>query len=296
MKMMQRAMWVAVMMVAMGGWTEEVRGDGIDRPASADPIPRFTIQADTNCVVDNLTGLMWARNANLPGATQSWAQAIAFCKNLNYGGHTDWRLPTLREFNRLMVTFTNTSVRLSNTEGTAKWKEGDPFTNVRVSDYYWLCTTTVGESAGAGLINLQSCLGISQQDETTGVGYVWPVRDVKSDGSSAGGAELGVGGEPCLVKDGKPGADIVIADKPLRAVKLAAVELQTYIEKISGALLPITITPGTNVGAHIYVGRSAHTDKLNITDDGLQGGAFRMVSGKDYLVLLGHDKDFTPNQ
>ena len=79
MKMMQRAMWVAVMMVAMGGWTEEVRGDGIDRPASADPIPRFTIQADTNCVVDNLTGLMWARNANLPGATQSWAQAIAFC-------------------------------------------------------------------------------------------------------------------------------------------------------------------------------------------------------------------------
>ncbi len=296
MKMMQRAMWVAVMMVAMGGWTEEVRGDGIDRPASADPIPRFTIQADTNCVVDNLTGLMWARNANLPGATQSWAQAIAFCKNLNYGGHTDWRLPTLREFNGLMVTFTNTSVRLSNTEGTAKWKEGDPFTNVRVSDYYWLCTTTVGEPAGAGLINLQSCLGISQQDETTGVGYVWPVRDVKSDGSSAGGAELGVGGEPCLVKDGKPGADIVIADKPLRAVKLAAVELQTYIEKISGALLPITITPGTNVGAHIYVGRSAHTDKLNITDDGLQGGAFRMVSGKDYLVLLGHDKDFTPNQ
>ncbi len=99
--------------------------------------------------------------------------------------------------------------------------------------------------------------------------------------------------ETYLVRDGKPGADIVIADKPLRAVKLAAAELQTYIEKISGAKLAITNAPGSDVPAHIYVGRSAHTDKLNITDEGLKWGAFRMVSGKDYLVLLGHDKDFT---
>ena len=100
-------------------------------------------------------------------------------------------------------------------------------------------------------------------------------------------------GEAYLVKDGKPGADIVIADKPARAVKLAAAELQTYIEKISGAKLAIATAPGTNVSAHIYVGRSVHTDKFNITDEGLKWGAFRMVSGKDWLVLLGHDKDFT---
>ena len=96
-----------------------------------------------------------------------------------------------------------------------------------------------------------------------------------------------------LVDEGKSCADIVISDKPTRAVKLAAGELQTYIEKISGAKLAITNAPGADVPAHIYVGRSAHTDKLNITDDGLKCGAFRMVSGKDYLVLLGHDKDFT---
>ena len=96
-----------------------------------------------------------------------------------------------------------------------------------------------------------------------------------------------------LVDEGKSCADIVISDRPTRAVKLAAGELQTYIEKISGAKLAITNAPGADVPAHIYVGRSAHTDKLNITDDGLKCGAFRMVSGKDYLVLLGHDKDFT---
>jgi hypothetical protein len=44
------------------------------------------------------------------------------------------------------------------------------------------------------------------------------------------------------------------------------------------------------------VGRSADTDKLKITDEGLKSGAFRMVSGKNYLVLLGHDSDFTPKE
>ena len=34
-------------------------------------------------------------------------------------------------------------------------------------------------------------------------------------------------GEAYLVKDGKPRANIVISDKPTRAVKLASAELQT---------------------------------------------------------------------
>ena len=109
---------------------------------------------------------------------------------------------------------------------------------------------------------------------------------------SAGSAR----GEAYLVKDGKPRADIVIAEKPPRSVKLAAGELQTYIEKISGAKLAITSSPGSDVPAHIYVGRSAETDKLKISDEGLKYGAFRMVSGKDYLALLGHDKDIAMSE
>ena len=100
--------------------------------------------------------------------------------------------------------------------------------------------------------------------------------------------------EAYLVKDGKPCADIVISEKPPRAVKLAASELQTYIEKISGAKLAITNAPGADVPAHIYVGRSEGTDKLKITDEGLKHGAFKMVSGENWLVLLGHDSDYTP--
>ena len=99
-----------------------------------------------------------------------------------------------------------------------------------------------------------------------------------------------------LVDEGKPCADIVISEKPPRMVKLAAEELQTYIEKISGAKLAITNAPGDDVPTHIYVGRSTYTDKLNITDEGLKYDAFKIVSGNNWLALVGHDSDFTPKQ
>jgi hypothetical protein len=110
---------------------------------------------------------------------------------------------------------------------------------------------------------------------------------------AAPGAALG---KSYIVKDGQPQAEIVIADAPPRTVKLAAAELQASIEKISGAKLAITNVPGTNTAVHVYVGRSAHTDRLGVTDEGLTDGAFRMVSGKDVLVLLGHDLDFVPKE
>ena len=55
------------------------------------PNPRFTVGADTNVVTDNLTGLMWARNANLFGVV-NWGTAVTNCNNLNYGGYTDWEV------------------------------------------------------------------------------------------------------------------------------------------------------------------------------------------------------------
>jgi hypothetical protein len=99
-------------------------------------------------------------------------------------------------------------------------------------------------------------------------------------------------GATCLVKDGKPQAEIVIADQPLRMVKLAALELQAYIEKISGARLPITNEASKEVPVKIYVGKSKFTDRLKITDEGLKNGAFKMVAGDNYLALIGLDSEF----
>jgi hypothetical protein len=103
-------------------------------------------------------------------------------------------------------------------------------------------------------------------------------------------------GQIVLVKDGRPQAEIVIAEKPARTARLAAEELQTYVEKMTGAKLPILTTPTAGTPVQVYVGRSGHTDRLGITDDGLKYGAFRMVSGPNWLALVGHDSEFTPKE
>jgi len=97
-----------------------------------------------------------------------------------------------------------------------------------------------------------------------------------------------------LVREGKPLGEIVLAGDTTRMPKLAARELQTYIEKISGAKLPIVETPTPGVPARVYVGKSKFTDEQGLKTDDLKHGAFLMASGSDWLSLLGPDKDYVP--
>ena len=102
-----------------------------------------------------------------------------------------------------------------------------------------------------------------------------------------------VAAETFLVEQGEPRAQIVVAEQPQRAVRLAAQELQDYVKKITGAHLPIVTEPEPGQ-VPIYVGRSQHTDRLNITAEGLTEGAYRIVSTDQYLVLIGDDTEFMP--
>lgn len=103
------------------------------------------------------------------------------------------------------------------------------------------------------------------------------------------------GADTRIIEDGVPNAEIVIQKGPARPrmVALATLELQLYLQKMSGARLPIVTEPGGKP-VRIYVGRSAATDRLGVTDKDLDYGAFRMVAGDDYLALLGRDWDFVP--
>jgi len=102
-------------------------------------------------------------------------------------------------------------------------------------------------------------------------------------------------GEPLIVDKGLPRAQIVIAaEKRPRMATLAALELQRHIETMSGARLPIVTSPDASLPVKIYVGSSPATEKLGVTEKDLKYGAFRMVSGPDWLVLLGNDFDFVP--
>ena len=87
----------------------EVTGDDGDlQKGVASPSPRFTDNGN-GTVTDNLTGLIWAKNANAFDL-RTWSQAVSDANSLEagYGGLTDgskpgdWRLPNIRELESLI--------------------------------------------------------------------------------------------------------------------------------------------------------------------------------------------------
>ncbi len=69
------------------------------RPA-ADIKARFELVGNGEIVRDHTTGLEWARK---PLADRhEWKDAAAACSALKLCGHTDWRLPTVRELQSIV--------------------------------------------------------------------------------------------------------------------------------------------------------------------------------------------------
>ncbi len=132
------------------------------------PSPRFTDYGD-GTVTDNLTGLMWTKNANLPGTYMTWQQALDYVNGMNAGtypnyGYTDWRLPNRKEPHSL-TDFSRYSPALPS---------GYPFTNVQ-SDYYWLSTSFASPPYYAWIVNMWSGY-IAANIKSNFNYYVWPVR------------------------------------------------------------------------------------------------------------------------
>ena len=100
--------------------------------------------------------------------------------------------------------------------------------------------------------------------------------------------------EPLIVDQGKSNAEIILSESPPRSTRLAAAELQTYLAKITGAIIPIATVPSEHVSVQIYIGESRFAAQQGITVDGLECGAYRIVSGKNWLALIGDDDDFSP--
>ena len=98
-------------------------------------------------------------------------------------------------------------------------------------------------------------------------------------------------GEAFIVREGEPRAEIVISEEPSRIVPIAAEELQSLVERMTGARLPI-VTERAGGTVAVFVGRSDYTDALGIEVDDLDHDAYRMVSGDDWLALLGRDDDY----
>jgi hypothetical protein len=143
------------------------------------PNPRFTDNGN-GTVTDNLTGLIWLKNANCFGP-RDWIQAITDCNALFDGqcGLTDgssggqWRLPNRFELASLL-DMQYYRPPLSNTVGTGQWKLGDPFTNLLTGGNYWSSTTYQALSGYAWYLNMYS--GGFEFEPKVNVNSLWPVR------------------------------------------------------------------------------------------------------------------------
>jgi len=98
-----------------------------------------------------------------------------------------------------------------------------------------------------------------------------------------------------LVRKGEPEAKIVIAEQANEKVQSAAQELQTYVEKISGARLEIVPDSAQLSGALVLVGKSAFTDKMkiNIPSDltpARREEGYLILCRGSRLVLAGNDR------
>ncbi|WP_040335131.1 Lcl domain-containing protein [Candidatus Magnetobacterium casense] len=136
------------------------------------PNPRFTVNGEQT-VTDNLTGLLWAKDAGTPttgnctGDKRTWEAALNYvtCLNdANYLGYSDWRLPNINELQ---------SVTNMGEAYVALWLNSQGFTNVQASRY-WSSTTYARSTSYAWVVPMYD--GSVDANAKSGDRYVWPVR------------------------------------------------------------------------------------------------------------------------
>lgn len=133
--------------------------DGEKQTGVVWPSPRFTDNKN-GTVLDNLTGLIWLKNANcvdtVGGIARSnglldWPSALTWSNNLVNGkcglsdnsSAGDWRLPNINEL-RSLVDYSRHDPDLPS---------GHPFSNVQ-SIWYWSSTTNPVYTSGAFTVGI----------------------------------------------------------------------------------------------------------------------------------------------
>jgi hypothetical protein len=164
------------------GQTECWDTDGLSRPCTgtgedgelqagvAWPTPRFTDNSD-GTVTDNLTGLIWLKDADCPAGTMPWQDALNWVVLLNNTSiactdyvaltYSDWRLPNIRELTSVLDY------------GTWGLPSGHPFTNVQPY-FYWSSTSSGLDPSSAWDVKMD--FGSVFPANKTSTLNVWPVR------------------------------------------------------------------------------------------------------------------------
>jgi hypothetical protein len=136
--------------------------DGNLRIGKPWPSPRFADNGD-GTVTDQLTGLMWTKNADQANGTLDWEEALLKSADCDVGDYTDWRLPNRKELESL--------IDLGSAHPALP--SGHPFENVRAT-YYWSSTTTANGEDSAWVLHFY--IGMITNDDKGGTHHVWYVR------------------------------------------------------------------------------------------------------------------------
>ncbi|MCX5903833.1 MAG: DUF1566 domain-containing protein [Proteobacteria bacterium] len=140
------------------------------------PDTRFTDKVD-GTVKDNLTGLVWTKNANLPNGPLTWQAALDYVAGMNAGtyenfGYTDWRLPNVNELKSLT----------DNSRYSPALPQGHPFTNVQLSWWYWSSTTNAYRTGNACIVSMYIGIVNYGYKFYFNGDYAWPVRSGQGGG------------------------------------------------------------------------------------------------------------------
>jgi hypothetical protein len=148
-------------------------GQDGDKRAGVDwPEPRFVDNNGDGTVTDNLTGLIWLKNANRFGQ-RTWYQALTDCSTLASGSYGltdnsvpgDWRSPNIVEIESLVN---------AESLNSATWLNSQGFINVQSSNY-WSSTALVYNSDYAWSCSMDAGLAYVGQYKSSRF-YIWPVR------------------------------------------------------------------------------------------------------------------------
>jgi hypothetical protein len=109
-------------------------------------------------VTDSCTGLMWQRSS---AGTYNWQAALQYSDGLDLGGHTDWRLPNLREL-RTLVDYSGVLPAI------------DPVFQA-IEEVYWTSSSFNGDLTHAWTVGFQEGEGNSHEAKVD----PFPVRAVR---------------------------------------------------------------------------------------------------------------------
>ncbi|MBX9867950.1 MAG: DUF1566 domain-containing protein [Burkholderiales bacterium] len=147
------------------------------------PTTSFVADSSGQCLTDQLTGLMWAKNSSLLG-TGSWGastspgtaqykvaqmNSMSSAKGYHLCGYGDWRLPNINELASL--------INYKDTTSPASWLNTNGFSNVVQAYRFWSSSTDASNTDRAWVVLFN--FGPVNANNKTSNNYVWPVRGGK---------------------------------------------------------------------------------------------------------------------